>query len=245
MPGPFKRPCRCSHPLPAGAVSLSCCKATARSACQGPPCHAAAAPSIGAVRVTAAAPCAQVRAAPDAPLDIERQYRRMEWILYRLRRAHAQGGPAGPAAALASMGACQGSGPNFLAMGQGALTCGQRACRPGGGGCRVRGRRGGVRGRRALVRLCMRARARPPPVAGPLSHEGLHDCMCCKSALRSRRACAQLALLLRYESASLRIPVNALEGEQGPGEVVVREVERGARCAGSAGAARGSIRAGR
>ena len=58
--------------------------------------------------MTAAAPCAQVRAAPDAPPEIERQYRRMEWILYRLRRADAQGGPAWPAAALASMGACYG-----------------------------------------------------------------------------------------------------------------------------------------
>ncbi|KAK9833255.1 hypothetical protein WJX81_000305 [Elliptochloris bilobata] len=46
----------------------------------------------------------EVRASPDVPLEIDRQFRRMEWMLYRLRRAHAQAGPAGPAAALASAG---------------------------------------------------------------------------------------------------------------------------------------------
>ena len=47
----------------------------------------------------------QVRPAPDVPPEIDQQYRRMEWMLYRLRRAHLQAGPAEPAAALASAGA--------------------------------------------------------------------------------------------------------------------------------------------
>jgi len=101
-------PCRCSLSCPRDAVSLGLLQGVRALSLTGRPCCVAAAPSTVAVRVTAAAPCAQVRAAPDAPPEIERQYRRMEWILYRLRRAHAQGGPAGPAAALASMGACYG-----------------------------------------------------------------------------------------------------------------------------------------
>ena len=55
-----------------------------------------------------------MRPAPDVPPEIDRQYRRMEWMLYRLRRAHLQAGPAGPAAALASAGARQN--PNLQAL---------------------------------------------------------------------------------------------------------------------------------
>ena len=51
------------------------------------------------------APCQQVTPAPDIPPEVERQFKRMEWIVYRLRRAYLDGRPSQPIQALASAGA--------------------------------------------------------------------------------------------------------------------------------------------
>lgn len=46
----------------------------------------------------------QVVPAPDFPPEVQQQWDRCQWILYRLRRAHLDGPPAQPAQALASAG---------------------------------------------------------------------------------------------------------------------------------------------
>ena len=51
------------------------------------------------------APCQQVTPAPDIPPELERQFKRMEWLVYRLRRAYLDGIPSQPVQALASAGA--------------------------------------------------------------------------------------------------------------------------------------------
>ena len=42
--------------------------------------------------------------APDIPPEVERQFKRLEWITYRLRRAYLEGTPSQPTRALASAG---------------------------------------------------------------------------------------------------------------------------------------------
>ena len=46
----------------------------------------------------------QVTPAPDIPPEIKRQFKRLEWITYRLRRAFLEGTPSKPVQALASAG---------------------------------------------------------------------------------------------------------------------------------------------
>ena len=78
----------------------ACCKHCASHSVSGPLIHL-----ILPVLESSCAPGLwQVTPAPDIPPEVERQFQRLEWVTYRLRRAYLEGTPSQPVQALASAG---------------------------------------------------------------------------------------------------------------------------------------------